>query len=74
MAILAERIETALADHIGQILAQTAVQNCCETIGVDRHDLSSIHMFEFAAVLTKRLAPFVGDEAAGHIANRVRKL
>lgn len=72
--MLAKRIEDALAEHLGPILAQTAVHNCCETIGVKPGDLSSIHQFEFAAVLAKRLAPFVGDEAAGRIANRVRGL
>lgn len=71
---LAERIQNALAEHIGQILAQTAVESSCETIGVRPRDLASIHMFEFCAVLTKRLAPFVGDEAAGRIAGRLRTL
>lgn len=72
--MLAERIQNALAEHIGSILAQTAVESSCATIGVEPRELSTVDIFEFCAVLTKRLAPFVGDEAAAHIANRVRGL
>jgi hypothetical protein len=72
--MLAQRIQDALAEHLGPILAQTAVESSCATIGVLPKDLSTIHMFEFCSALSKRLAPFVGDEAAGRIANRVRSL
>lgn len=72
--MLAQRIQGILGEHVGPILAQTAIEHCCDELGVAQGDLSPTHLWEFASVLHKRLAPFLGVEAAAGLAQRVRRL